>query len=153
MKTKKNLIIGVLAISLTLVSATAVFADVETPGNPGWGMGTPIDASLDDYVIPAMADLFNMSEEEVTSALDSGATFSSLALAAGYSFDEIAGLLESVHTQALDQAIAEGAITPDQAERLSSVQMGANGRGRMGNTAAPRLYPAGGLSVRRGGRW
>ena len=39
MKTKKSLITGVLALSLALVSATAVFADSETPGIPNWGMG------------------------------------------------------------------------------------------------------------------
>jgi hypothetical protein len=160
MKTKKSLITGALALSLVLVSASAVFADVETPGTPGWGMGTgtgmgtPIDASLDAYVIPVMAELLDMDEMEVIASLDSGETFATLALAAGYNTAEIPALLESVHAQALELAVADGTITAEQAEWLSNVQMSANGRGRMGgNTAAPRLYSGTSSSMRRGGRW
>lgn len=151
MKTKKNLMVGALALMLVLVSATAVFADAEIPGNPGWGMGTPIDASLDAYMLPAMAEALHLSEDEVASALDSGTTFVTLAIAAGYDFDEAAVLLQSIQAQALELAVLDGVITQDQADWLQSVRYGVNGRGRMsGNSSAPRFYSTAGM--RRAGR-
>lgn len=154
MKNKKNLMIGALALSLMLVSTTAVFADAETPGTPGRGMGTPINASLHNYVVPIMAELFDLSEDEVTTAMDSGSTFVNLALAAGYDIEEIPALLESVHSQALELAIQDGAITQEQADWLKSAGFGANGRRRMnGNPDASCLNLSEGASMRRGGRW
>ena len=154
MKTKKNLMIGALALSLILASTTAVLADTETPGTPGCGMGTPINASLDNYVVPLMAEQLGLSEDEVSMALNSGETFAALALAAGYDPEEIPALLESIHTQALELALLDGVITQEQAEWLQNVRFGANGRGRMsGNPDAPRLNFSAGASMRRGGRW
>jgi hypothetical protein len=153
MNTKKKLAIGALALSLILVSATAVFADTETPETPCCGLGTPLHESLEAYMIPAMADALKLSEQEVTDALNSGTTFAALASAAGYDFTEMRDLLQSIHAQALEQAVADGVITPEQAEWLSNMQMGANGRGRMGNADAPHFYSSGGSTMGRGGRW
>jgi hypothetical protein len=154
MKTKKNLMIGVLALSLMLVSTTAVFADAETPYTPGRGVGTPIKASLHNYVVPIMAELFGLSEGEITTAIDSGSTFVDLALAAGYDIEEISALLESVHSQALELAIQDGALTQEQADWVKSAGFGANGRRRMnGNPDASCLNLSEGASMRRGGRW
>jgi hypothetical protein len=153
MKTKKNLIIGALALSLLLVPTTVVFADAETPGMPGQGTGTLINASLHNYVVPIMAELFSLSEDEVTTAMDSGSTFVDLAIAAGYDIEEIPALLESVHFQALELAIQDGAITQEQADWLKSAGFGTNGRRQMnGNPDGSCLNLSGGASMRRGGR-
>jgi hypothetical protein len=154
MKTKKNLMIGALALSLLLVSTTAVFADAETPGIPGRGMGTPINASLHNYVVPIMAELFRLSEEEVAAAVDSGSTFTDLAMAAGYDIEEIPVLLQSIHTQAIEFAIQDGAITQEQANWLESTGFGTNGLRQMnGNPDGSCLNLSEGASMRRGGRW
>lgn len=154
MKTKKNLMIGALALSLLLVPTTVVFADAETPGMPGRGTGTPINASLHNYVVHIMAELFSLSEDEVTTAMDSGSTFVDLALAAGYDIEEIPALLESVHSQALELAILDGAISQEQADWLKNAGFGANGRRQMnGNPDGSCLNLSEGASMRRGGRW
>ena len=76
-----------------------------------------------------------------------------LAIAAGYDIEEIPALLESVHFQALELAIQDGAITQEQADWLKSVGFGASGRRQMnGNPDGSCLNLSGGASMRRGGR-
>ena len=154
MKTKKNLIIGAVALSLVLVSSGAVFAQTETPDTPGRGAGIPIHASLHEYIVPAIAELFNMTEEEVASAFDSGSTFATLALTKGYAPEEIRDLHETVQAKAIELAVADGALSAEEAAWLQSVRFGARGRGNMNKGEnSPCFGAVAGSAMRRGGRW
>ena len=65
MKTRKTIITLTVAAAILLASTGAVFAQTETADAPGWGTGTNIDADLDAYMIPAIAEALNMSEADV----------------------------------------------------------------------------------------
>lgn len=153
MKINKNLISGAIALTILLASTGAVFAQTEATDVSGWGTGVPIEASLDDYRVPAMAELLKMPVEEVSRLIEAGSTFTSIALAQGIPADEIPALLQSVRAKAIELAVADDVLSAEQAERLQSVQFGSNGRGNMsGRVSALYLYPMTGSAMRRGSR-
>ncbi|MDK2980564.1 MAG: hypothetical protein PWQ55_911 [Chloroflexota bacterium] len=129
MKTKTTLISAAVALTVLLASTGAAFAQGPADDTPGWGMGVAIDASLDEYMIPAIADVLGMSEADVAAEYDAGATFTSLALAQGVPADQVFDLFDSVRTQAIDLAVADGSLTAEEAAWLQSVQQGGNARG------------------------
>ncbi len=129
MKTRKTIISIAVALTVLLASTGAAFAQSASDDTPGWGTGVAIDASLDDYMIPAIAEVLGMSEADVAAQYDAGATFVSIALAQGVSSDEVFDLFDTVREQAITLAVADGALTADEAAWLQSVQQGGNARG------------------------
>ena len=107
-----------------MASTGAAFAQSASDETPGWGTGGAIDASLDDYMIPAIAEVLGMSEADVAAQYDAGATFVSIALAQGVSSDEVFDLFDTVREQAITLAVADGALTADEAAWLQSVPAG-----------------------------
>ena len=130
MNTRKTIISAAVALTILLASSGAAFAQSASDETPGWGTGVAIDASLDEYMILAVAEVLGMSATDVAAQYDAGATFVSIALAQGVSADEVADLFESVRAKAIDLAIADGALTAEEAAWLQSVQQGGNARSR-----------------------
>jgi hypothetical protein len=129
MNTRKTIISAAVALTILLASSGAAFAQSASDETPGWGMGVAIDASLDEYMIPAIAEVLGMSESDVAAQYDAGATFITIALAQGVSADEVSDLFESVREQAITLAVADGALTAEEAAWLQSMQQGGNARG------------------------
>ena len=130
MNTRKTIISAAVAMTILLASSGAAFAQSASDETPGWGMGVAIDASLDEYMIPAIAEVLGMSESDVAAQYDAGATFITIALAQGVSADEVSDLFESVREQAITLAVAAGALTAEEAAWLQSMQQGGNARSR-----------------------
>jgi hypothetical protein len=129
MNTRKTMISAAVALTVLMASSGAAFAQSASDETAGWGTGVAIDASLDAYMIPAIADALGMNEADVAAQYDAGATFTSIALAQGVPADEVFDLFDSVREKAIDMAMADGALTAEEAAWLQSVQQGANARG------------------------
>ena len=129
MNTRKTIISAAVALTVLLASTGAAFAQSASDEIPGWGSGVAIDASLDDYMIPAIAEVLDMSEADVAAQYDSGATFVSIALAQGVPADVVFDLFDTVRARAISLAVADGVLTAEEAAWLQSVQQGGNARG------------------------
>jgi hypothetical protein len=73
--------------------------------------------------------VFGLSVDEVNAQLASGETFYTIALAQGYTVEQLPELMASIRVNAIDLAIADGVLTPDQAAFLLNNQYGGNARG------------------------
>jgi hypothetical protein len=148
---KKILIIGTLAIAAVLVfgAVGVAYAQTATPNQTGSGMmaggrggmrGQAGDGLLHDYMLAGFADAFGISVEDLQARIDAGETMHDVALSLGITQDEFNALWITVRTDAINQALADGVITQDQADwMLSRISMrqGAgsgtmSGRGGMG---------------------
>jgi len=168
MKTRNTLMSAAVALTVLLTSTGAAFAQTGSTGSQDWGMGVPIDASLDEYMIAALVEELGMSVDDAAAQFESGISLSEIALANGIPAAELDDFLLAVRSQALELAVADGALTAEQAEWLQSVQYGGNGQGNVsGNRtrdlaacvgtcdySAERQYqnPMAGSPMGRGGR-
>lgn len=168
MKTSRTIISAGIALTILLASSGAVFAQSSEPASLDWGTGVPIEAMLDEYMLAALADVLGVSQDTIAADYAAGSSLTAIALANGVPVDEVDDLLLDVRAKALELAVVDGAITPDQAEWLKSVQYGANGRGGMTANRArdltacvgtcdysgARQYqnPMAGAAIGRGGR-
>lgn len=136
-------ILGLLALSLSVVvpalaaeplrggpgnggrgSSTA--GGYGNQGSLGTGTGIPVqqninlNGALDVYIHTYLADALGITPEELTARLDSGETFSQIALSLGYDLNTVSTLLQDARSSALASAVADGVITQEQADWLSS---------------------------------
>lgn len=88
-----------------------------SPNAPGQYKGI-----LQDGVLTYYAETLGLSVEELNAQLAAGETLYSLAAAAGYTQEEFIALKVAARTAALAQAVADGVITQEQADWLSSHQ-------------------------------
>lgn len=134
-------ILGLLALSLSVV-APALAADPLRggPGNVGsggaggygnqgslgTGTGIPVqqninlNGALDVYIHTYLANALGITPEELTARLDSGETFSQIALDLGYDLNTVSTLLQEARSSTLASAVLDGVITQTQADWLSS---------------------------------
>ncbi len=158
----KKILIGIV-LACVLV---AVFAAVGTvaaqgrgpQGDGSFGVGgrgmmansqgfTGTDAGLlHDYMTAAFADQLNVSVDEINERLASGEHMVDIALEQGLTVEEFRALMVDVRAQAIDQALADGVITQEQADWMKSRGAGMYGarggmRGGFGgyNTGCPML--------------
>lgn len=86
---------------------------------------------MHEYMIAAMAQAFNLTPEELESRHDAGETMWEIASAQGMDAEQFQQVMLDARAQALNAAVAAGAITQEQADwmlnRMS--QMGAQGFG------------------------
>jgi hypothetical protein len=123
---KRTILLAVLAaLTISLVATGAAFAQGYGPGGNNAGTGT----NLSTYMPAAIADVLGLSVDQVASALASGETFTTLALSAGYSADQLPALMTAVRTTAIDLAVVDGVVTAEQADFLLTSQYGGNARG------------------------
>jgi hypothetical protein len=80
----------------------------------------------------AMADAVGLSVTEFESRHDAGETFYQIALAEGYSAEEIPALMQDARDKALDAAAADGVISQEQANWMQSRGFGRGGMGGYG---------------------
>jgi hypothetical protein len=135
---KRNILLAlVAALTISMVATGIAFAQGNGPGGNGLNIGTGIgmEVTLSNYMPAAMADVLGLSVDEVNARLASGETFYTIALAQGYTADQLSALMTSIRTKAIDLATADGVLTPDQAAFLLNNQYGGNARGNGAGTA------------------
>jgi hypothetical protein len=73
---------------------------------------------MHDYMVHAWADVLGLEASELQARLDGGERMVDIAADLGYTFDEIRILMLEAKTAALEQAVEDGIITPEQAEQM-----------------------------------
>lgn len=87
---------------------------------------------LHDYMVEAFADKLNVSVDEINERLASGEHVVDIALEQGLTVEEFRALMLDVRAQAVDQALADGVITQEQADWMKTRGAGVYGaRGGM----------------------
>lgn len=136
---KTLMIVALVAIALGAVGVAYAQSNLPQPGTgTGYGMmgGRGRMAATDrglyqdilhDYMVTAWAEQLGLSVEDVQSRLDQGETMSQIALAQGKTFEEFRTLMVTVRSQAIEQALADGKITQEQADWMKQ-----RGAGMMG---------------------
>jgi hypothetical protein len=81
------------------------------------GEGTGL---LSGYVHDALADALGLTPEELTERVANGETAWDIAQEQGLTFEQFQELKWEAHTAAIEQAVADGVITPEQAELMLS---------------------------------
>lgn len=124
---KKLLLIGigfVLAVAV-FAGAGLVYAQTQNPpsppfAGPGSPMGMPFaqdgDHPLQEYIIPAMAEVFGLTEEQTAALELSRETMASLR--AERTPEEMQSAMQQVFSIAVENALADGAITQEQADQM-----------------------------------
>lgn len=84
-------------------------------------------ALLDGYLHDGLADALGLTSEELETRNANGETFWQIAEAQGFTVEEAQAIKLEIREAAIVQAVADGIITPEQAELMAS------GMGPMGN--------------------
>lgn len=151
---KKYLIIaGIVALAiLALGVVNLVNAQSETPSpdwNPGFGPGmmgghrgfggwgegyrTDEEGPLHEYMIAAFAEVIGLSSDEIETRHEAGETMWQIAESEGKSVEEFAEIMIRVRMEVIDQALADGILSKEQADfvrqRWSQRQSGGFGPG------------------------
>lgn len=143
MKKKFGWMIGALVIALFAVGVygtTTVFADDRNPPpfgerGPGGPGGPHGGRGLDGTALDAVAEVLDMSTDDLSTALESGKTLQDLADEAGVDIQEIKDALNAAREESMReriaQAIEDGSITQEHADwLLEGLEKGfLNGRG------------------------
>ncbi len=155
-----------------LMSASFVFAQSNTPAGPqtagstyGYGGGAMMnggmrggrgamgnggtavdDGILHDAMIAVYAEKLGISVADLNTRLDAGETMAQIAYAEGLSADEFTALMTDARSQAIEQAVAAGTLTQEQADWMQQRGMGVNGargagRGMRANSVDCPYYP------------
>ncbi len=162
---KKTLWIVLLVILALGALGVGVVAAQE--GEPPYGQRGVADGTgtLHDYMENAMAEAVGLSVSAFEARHDAGETFYQIALAEGFTAEEIPALMQAARANALDAAAKDGVISQDQADWMGSRGQGRGGMyGGYGNGACPmydgeqtpnsQFGPGQGvMGGGRGGRW
>ncbi|MBU0511472.1 MAG: hypothetical protein KKD28_15460 [Chloroflexi bacterium] len=158
------LAVGVLGVAGYAYAQTQPPSDPWSPDSPGMsgrggrggfsGAGqrsSDMNASsdmglLEDYMHPAIADAFGLTVETLDAMHDEGVTLWQYAEEQGLTSEEFNALMQTASATAINNAVADGAITQEQAdfmlERMQNV-------GKGGFLGAAQRSP--GMSGGRGG--
>jgi len=163
---KKTLWIVLLVI--LALGALGVGVVAAQGGQPPYGQRGVADGvgPMHEYMEQAMAEAVGLSVEEFEARHNAGETFYQIALAEGFTADEISALMQEARAKGLDAATAAGAITQEQADWMNSRGFG-NGMmgsyGGYGNGECPMFdgdvvpngsqFGPGMMGNGRGGRW
>ena len=135
-------VLGVVLLALGVAGYVYAQSQTPTPANPGYGYGRGMMGGygrgmmgggygmmggwgqgnygpMHDYMIPALAEKLGLTAEELQARIDGGETPYQVAQAKGLSDEEIRNLFQAAHAEALDAAVAAGAITQEQADWMS----------------------------------
>ena len=162
---KTLLIVTIIVIALGALGVGVVAAQEGEPpyGDRGVADGTGL---LHDYMQKAMAEAVGLTVNAFEVRHDAGETFYQIALAEGFSAEEIPALMQAARANALDAAAKDGVISQEQADWMKSRGFGRGGMhgfGGYGNGACPMYdgdavpnggqYGPGSMGSGRGGRW
>ena len=119
--------ISVLVALVVLAGATITFAQgptlpdrlgsrsgVERPPGPGRGLGFRNNEILN----AAIAELLGISVEELEEAFANGETIRTLVEESGLDMVEVQTALQAARAEMLQQAVADGSITQEQADQM-----------------------------------
>ncbi len=131
MNKKFGWIIGALVLTLLAVGVfgtTAAFADEGNPphpfgqGGPGGPGGPRGGRGLDGAALEAVADVLDMSTDDLSAALEDGKTLPELAEEAGVDmqeiFDAMSVVREASMREHIAQAVEDGNMTQEKADWL-----------------------------------
>jgi hypothetical protein len=172
---KTILILSVLVVFAAAlgfsVSAYAQAPTPNTPANSAYGFGgkgsrsgsmmgaagTGIaDGVLHDDMVAYFAGKLGMTEEALNTRLNAGDTMGQIANEKGLTVSEFRTLMLEARSQAIDKAVAAGALTQAQADRMKQTGAGVsaggmrgsmgqgmrgNGQGKFSNPACPYNTP------------
>jgi hypothetical protein len=104
-----------------------------TSGARGGMMGQSGSGLLHDYMLAGFAEAFGLDVADLQARIDAGDTMYDVALELGYTQETFTELMVTVRTDAINQALADGVITQEQADwmlsRLAQRQAGGFGTG------------------------
>jgi len=147
-------LVGVIA----LTGATAAFAQSGTtqPDATGWvagrGPGGGLLSAYDEVIHAKLAEALGMSVADFEAARAEGLTLAALAAEQGVSLEDLQVVMLEARAEALEQALADGAITKEQADWLlerGSMGYGPGSAQGLCDGTGPR--GAGGMGLRGGG--
>lgn len=131
MNQKFKWVIGALVIALLAVGVygtTTVYADDSNPPlpfgerGPGGPDGPHGKRGLDGAALEAVANVLDMSTDDLSAALEDGQTLQDLADAAGVDMQEIKDALNTVREEnmreGIAQAVEDGTMTQEKADWL-----------------------------------
>jgi hypothetical protein len=171
--------IGMVIAVVALGAAGLVYAQTQTPPAPGYGMmgggyggmmgrgfggmmggyglasdGPGSYGPMHQYMLDAFAEALGLDAETLQERLEAGETMWQIAEAQGFSQDEFATLWTEAHAAALEQAVADGVITQEQADWMAQhmAQRQAAGFGP-GSGHCTGAGPGGGRGRGMGWRW
>jgi len=123
---KTLLIVALVVLALGVLGVGIVAAQGQYPpfGGRGVADGT---GPLHEYMEKAMAEAVGLTEERFEARHDAGETFYQIALAQGYSAEEIPALMQEARDKALDAAAKDGVISQEQADWMKSRGFGRGG--------------------------
>jgi hypothetical protein len=121
---KRNIFLALVAVlTISLAATGTVFAQGYGPGGNGPNNGMT-GGTLSNHMPSAMAEVLGLNVSDVNDLLAADETFYSIALAQGYTADQLPTLMTSVRAKAVNLAAADGTITVDQATFLRTNQAG-----------------------------
>ena len=108
-------------------------------GSMGAGNMSVGDGLLHDYMVAAYAEELNIPVADLEARLDQGETMAQIAISTGLTIDQFRTLMVETSSQAINQAVADGTLTQQQADwmkqhgarQMAGGQLG-NGRGMRG---------------------
>lgn len=147
---KKFLVIGSIALALVAALALGVtgwaYAQDDQPVSPynewmgrggmhGWA-NDGVYGPMHDYMFPAMAQAFGLSETELQASHDEGKTLWDIAQEQGISFEDFQARMLEARETAFAAMVADGVISQEQAdwmlERMGTHAGYGYGAGMMG---------------------
>lgn len=128
------LALGTLGLGVAFAQTEEPPAD-ETPTAPFFGRGgmhgMAADGALHTYKLAAFAEKIGLSVDEVTALVEAGTRPHEIALDNGIAEADLPTFMQEVHQAALEAAVADGALTQEQAdlmlERMQSRGMRGDG--------------------------
>lgn len=153
-----GLVAGVLVVGAG-IGVSAVYAQEEPPfptpseGGP-WGRGPMYGHGLGflgeyrDIMHEALAEALDLSVEELVAAREDGTTLFELAEQQGVEMETLWSVMDDARAEMIDQALADGVITEEQADWMS--ERGGPGPGHHFGSC-DGSGPRGGGFGRRGG--
>lgn len=114
-------------------------------GHMGWNSES---GPMHEFMVASLAEALALSPEEIEERHDAGETLWEIAAAEGLSDEEIQDLMDSAHDDALEQAVASGWLSEEQAEwmddhmeQMWSGENGFYGQYGHGNHCGGRFAP------------
>lgn len=124
-------------------------------GARGGMMGQTGSGLLHDYMIAGFAEAFGVSVEDLQARIDAGETMFDVATSLGMTQEQFTELMVTVRSDAINQALADGVITQEQADwmlsRLAQRQAAGFGTGTCTGTCQMGGSMRGGMRGGMGG--
>jgi len=147
------MVVAVVALALGTVGVAYAQTPTQAPrtgSGSGWmggrgsrgGMGTGNMAAgegiLHDYLIAAYAEKLNIPAVDLEARLGQGETMAQIGASKGLTVEQFRTLMVEARTQAIDQAVADGTLTQEQADWMKQRGAGQMVGGQMSNGRGTR---------------